>query len=563
VARRAHAYPQVMPTAADLVDGTLLAAPPALSATDAARLGRRRGVEVLAAGDGCWVLREDAARADALGVGTLPIRRLARPLPVVTPRDSEIVVRRHLAGGAPAVIVARGRAPLGVVRRAPAPVVISMQARFERSLDAESRDLLGLVGRLAADHGGRAFAVGGLVRDAWLGRDAAHHDLDVVVEGDARLVARALADARGGTLVEHERFLTASVALPGGRRVDVVTARSERYEEPGALPRVMPAAIAQDLRRRDFAANAMAVELASGTFGLLDPLGGAADVARRRLRVLHPLSFVEDPTRILRAARYAARLDFALDPWSARARALALELVPYAALSAARIVAELERTLAEATAAGALVGLARAGAFRLLAPRHRAGRATLARLGALPDTLAWARVHAVAAPPLEVLAVALTADQPDDVAVATLRGLGLKGGPLSRVRDALATMPAVQERLASARRPSEEALVVREAGATTMAWLHLAGDAASRARLERVLAAEPTARPALGGDAVLELGVTRGPDVAAVLGALRDARVDGEIHDRQGEIDYVKAWLAKRTTDRKGLTPLSDSFQEG
>jgi tRNA nucleotidyltransferase (CCA-adding enzyme) len=542
MARRANAYPQVMPTAADLVDGTVVAAPPTLTATDATRLARRRHADVLVAGRGRWVLREDATRADGLGLGGLPIRRLTRPLPVVGARESEIVVRRHLAAGAAAVVVMRGHAPLGVVRRAPPPAVISMQARLERSLDAESRALLGTVGRLASDHGARAFAVGGLVRDAWLGRGAAHHDLDVVVEGDAGRVARALVDVRGGTLVEHERFLTASVAFPDGRRVDVVTARSERYEEPGALPRVMPAAIAQDLRRRDFTVNAMAVELASGAFGLLDPLGGAADVARRRLRVLHPLSFVEDPTRIFRAARYAARLGFTLDPWSARCRALALELAPYSALSGARVTAELERVLADGAAGTALTALARAGAFRLLAPRQRASQATLGWLQALPVTLAWARAHAPVAP-LEVLAAALSAGQTPEVAAATLRGLGLSGAPLGRVREALAAMPALRERLAGARRPSEAARALREAGPTTSAWLHLVGDATARARLERLVGTEPEGRPLLGGEAVLGLGVPRGPDVAAVLNALRDARLDGEIRDRQGEIDYVRSWL--------------------
>jgi tRNA nucleotidyltransferase (CCA-adding enzyme) len=542
MARRAHAYPQVMPIAADLVDGVVVAAPPTLAATDATRLARRRHADVLAAGEGRWVLREDAARADSLGLGSLPIRRLARPLPTVPARESEIAVRRHLAAGAAAVVVLRGRVPLGVVRRAPPPADISLQARLERSLDAESRALLGLVGRLAADHGARAFAVGGLVRDAWLDGSTAQHDLDVVVEGEAWRIARALAEARGGTLVEHERFLTASVALPDGRRVDVVTARSERYEEPGALPRVMPAAIAQDLRRRDFTVNAMAVELGSGAFGLLDPLGGAADVARRRLRVLHPLSFVEDPTRIFRAARYAARLGFALDTWSARCRALALELAPYPALSAARVTAELERILADQAAGASLAALARAGAFRLLCARHRAGHATRARLLALPATLTWARAHGAVAP-LEILGAALAAGQTPEVEAATLRALGLSGAPLARVREALAAMPALSERLAAARRPSEAARAVREAGPTTTAWLHLAGDADARARLERLADHEADARPLLGGDAVLGLGVPRGPEVAAALSALRDARLDGEIRDRQDEMDYVRSWL--------------------
>jgi hypothetical protein len=178
VARRAHAYPQAAPIAADLVDGAVVSTAPALAATDAARLARRRSVEVLATGDGHWVLREDAARADALGLGALPISRLARPLPVVPARESEITVRRHLGGGAPAVVVVRGRTPLGVVRRAPAAVRISLRARLEHTLDAEGRALLETVGRLASEHGARAFVVGGLVRDAWLGRDAGPHDLD-------------------------------------------------------------------------------------------------------------------------------------------------------------------------------------------------------------------------------------------------------------------------------------------------------------------------------------------------------------------------------------------------
>jgi tRNA nucleotidyltransferase (CCA-adding enzyme) len=548
VARRSHVYPQAAPVAADLVDGPVVAVPGTLDAVDAMRVARRRGADVLGAGAGHWVLREDAVRAEALGLGSLPVRRLARPLPVVSARESEIVVRRHLAGGAPAVVVARGRTPLGLVRRAPSPGSLSMQARFERWLDPESRMLLTAVGRLAGDVGARPFAVGGLVRDAWLERSAGSHDLDIVVEGDARLVARALANALGGTLVEHERFLTASVELPSGRRVDVATARSERYEQPGALPHVVPAAIGADLRRRDFTINAMAVELGSGTFGLLDPLGGAADVAARRLRILHPLSFVEDPTRILRAARYATRLRFALDPWSARCRALALELAPYAALSPARVATELERVVADAAAGPALAALARAGAFRLLTRRHRATRATVGWLGALPATLEWARARRLGVPPLELLAAALAADQPAGLAAETVRGLGLTGSPLARVEQALAGSPALRARLVAAERPSVVARVLREAGATSTAWLHLSGDASTRARLARAAAASTT-RTGLDGDAVLGLGVRRGPDVAAVLGALRDARLDGEIRDRQGEIDYVKTWLANRTKE--------------
>src|SRR5262245_43180655 len=99
-----------MATAAELIDGSIVPVPPRLGAGDAMRLARRRGGDVLNAGPGAWVLREDAVRAHALGLGDLPVQRLARPLPVVTARESEIVVRRHLIGGAPVVVVVRGRA---------------------------------------------------------------------------------------------------------------------------------------------------------------------------------------------------------------------------------------------------------------------------------------------------------------------------------------------------------------------------------------------------------------------------------------------------------------------
>src|SRR5207245_10161228 len=152
------------------------------------------------------------------------------------------------------------------------------------------------------------------------------------------------------------------------------------------------AGIDQDLRPRDFTGNAMASELPSGAFGLLDPLGGRAALVRRRLRVLHPLSYVEDPTRVFRAARYATRFGFAQDAATARARALALRLVPYAALSGQRLAAELERILAEARAELTLSRLGTDGAFRLLDPPYPFPPPTPPPLPELPG--APARVRA-------------------------------------------------------------------------------------------------------------------------------------------------------------------------
>ncbi|MGH9458866.1 MAG: hypothetical protein ACRD2J_14630, partial [Thermoanaerobaculia bacterium] len=160
----------------------------------------------------------------------------------------------------------------------------------------------------AVDEDVRVWLVGGPVRDLLLGR--AVGDLDLTVEGDATRVAARLAERLGGTVREHAPFATATVSFPDAT-VDVATARSEHYPLPGALPLVSPETLREDLLRRDFSINAMAVDLATGA--LEDPAGGAADLEARRVRVLHDRSFLDDPTRIYRALRLAVRLGFSLE----------------------------------------------------------------------------------------------------------------------------------------------------------------------------------------------------------------------------------------------------------
>ena len=155
------------------------------------------------------------------------------------------------------------------------------------------------------------YLVGGAVRDLLRGADAV--DLDLAVEGDARSVARTLAEPLGGTAREHERFGTATVQAPE-LAFDLATTRTESYDEPGALPRVTEATLGEDLRRRDFTINAMAVALGGDDLGhLYDPHGGLADLEAGLIRILHPGSFLDDPTRLLRAVRYETRLGFGMD----------------------------------------------------------------------------------------------------------------------------------------------------------------------------------------------------------------------------------------------------------
>ncbi|MBI1992180.1 MAG: CCA tRNA nucleotidyltransferase [Candidatus Omnitrophica bacterium] len=213
--------------------------------------------------------------------------------------------------------------------------------------------LLKAIGRLATQHGAQAYAVGGCVRDWLLGIVKATTDVDVTVEGNGIEVARAGADALGGTIEVHQQFGTATVLLhraPGrGRiRVDFASCRRETYARPAAYPRVSAGTLEEDLFRRDFTINAMALVLAPGRFGaLIDPFGGARDLRMRRLHILHDRSFLDDPSRILRGIRFAQRFGFSWERATRRAMQAAVSAGALGWLNAGRLHKELDRILDE------------------------------------------------------------------------------------------------------------------------------------------------------------------------------------------------------------------------
>jgi tRNA nucleotidyltransferase (CCA-adding enzyme) len=186
---------------------------------------------------------------------------------------------------------------------------VTISTRFERFLPPSRHRVLRLVGHLAERAGFRAYLVGGIVRDIALGYPDT--DLDVVIEGGAEKVARAFASNVRGELKGVTKFGTCKVEAQGFGTLDFATARSETYDRPGALPRTQASAINHDLARRDFTINAMALALNPGHYGeILDPCGGVSDLRAGKLRVMHDGSFIDDPTRMLRGVRFAARYGF-------------------------------------------------------------------------------------------------------------------------------------------------------------------------------------------------------------------------------------------------------------
>ena len=323
-----------------------------------------------------------------------------------------------------------------------------------------------LLERLRAQPGGArllelapagAFLVGGAVRDLLL--DRRPRELDVVVEGDAEALVAALgsgaerADARAA-VVEHPRFGTAVVELEGGARIDVALARRERYPAPGALPEVQPAPLAEDLLRRDFTVNAIALALDGPRPGELRAAPRALeDLRAGRLRVLHERSFLDDPTRLLRLARYRARLGFAVGRRTDELAGAALAQGALATVSGARIGAELRLALAEPDPLAALAELDRLGALRALHPRLRL-EPDLARR-ALELLPADGRADLLALAAL-ALALALRADGDRRAEVAALLDrLEFPAADRDRVAAAAAAVPRLVEELPAAARPSE------------------------------------------------------------------------------------------------------------
>ncbi|MDE0405170.1 MAG: hypothetical protein OXI53_07635 [Nitrospira sp.] len=228
--------------------------------------------------------------------------------------------------------------------------------------------LLQKTGELAEQRRVRVYAVGGFVRDLLLG--VPNLDLDLVVEGDGIRFAKALAQRYRARVTTHARFGTATVTLADGQTLDVATARIESYEAPGALPTVQRSSIKEDLRRRDFTINTLAIRLNPDHFGeLVDLHGGLRDLQNKTIRVLHSLSFIDDPTRLFRAIRFEQRLNFQLDQDTVVLMKEAVSMKICHHLLANRLSTELHRVLSERRPTKTLARLADFNLLQFIHPR--------------------------------------------------------------------------------------------------------------------------------------------------------------------------------------------------
>ena len=405
---------------------------------------------------------------------------------------------------------------------------------LERTLPSGALEGLRLAGILAAEgesEAEAAYLVGGSVRDALLGLTPGDMDLSVV--GNAPRFAVSFADKGGGVVEAVSQFGTARVGLPAGR-FDLAMSRTETYATPGALPTVKSSGIQEDLSRRDFTINAMAVDLSPSNWGdLVDPHGGFSDTARRRIQILHPGSFRDDPTRIFRAIRYEQRLGFNLDPGALSLMKRDWDYMDL--ISAARVRGELEKILGDPLRADILAAAEDRDVLAGIDISFRVSRAALQAMRRNPDRDI-----------LFYLALA-TASLTENEALSLVTRLE----PPQEWREIILSSPRYRGMSSILRNenlsPSEVVSVLGEFPLLLLeAQRALTGSTNQKSRLDQYLGTLRHVRPEITGVDLLAAGVPQGPEIGIMLDEVLRARMDGRVKTKEEEMAFV---------DRRMLSP--------
>ena len=412
-------------------------------------------------------------------------------------------------------------------------------AAIQENLDGANLSILHTLRQRALGQSVPLYLVGGPVRDAILGAQA--KDLDFVLHGDAVVLARSLSEEMGWELVVHPRFGTATLTSQDAA-IDLVTARWETYETPGALPRVTPGTIADDLARRDFSINALALPLFDPNPRVLDQHHGLQDLENGLVRVLHPASFSDDPTRILRAIRYEQRLGFRFQAQTEDLLRSALAHRAFDSVSGDRIRHELDKILQERSPAPVLQRASELGVFQAIHPAW----SKCLDFSQVCTGLEEAFPADDLLRPLAYLA-ALAYPLPPDAAAQVLRRLNLPGRQAAVFRDT----QTLRERGPALSLPSlsKSQLFQQLDGLHETALKAVAAispDPLIAQRLTEYLQELRFVRPALDGQAVVAMGVPPGPTVGHLIKKLRNARLDCKVQSEEEERQFVRRVLANR-----------------
>ena len=399
-------------------------------------------------------------------------------------------------------------------------------------LDIGQRRAVEAVRKIACDAGTPAYLVGGPVRDFLLG--ATVLDLDFSVEGDALRLAGRLADLVGGNATTYPRFGTATVTFEG-TRVDLVTARREAYPEQGRLPKVAPSDIADDLARRDFTINAMALPLSELASGVIDHWNGQNDLQFGIIRILHPESFVDDPTRMFRAVRYEQRFGFRIEHGTRARITSAISAGCMDSVSGDRWRHEVEKILDEPNPGPALL---RASELGLLSGLHPAlaKDAGLRNLSSCPEGADGAD---------EWLA-ALFAPLTESEGVSVIDRLRLSGRKAALARDTINVREAESAIKRASRSASDLYRLLSTFDPVALSLnAKISTDPLISNTMRYYLDELRAVQAGISGDELLDMGATPGPVIGKILSQLQDAWLDGQVSNTDEERALARVLVAR------------------
>ena len=389
-----------------------------------------------------------------------------------------------------------------------------------------------IVRRIAIDDDWKVYLVGGPVRDVILGQDI--NDLDFGIEGDALSFSRVVARELDGEVIDHPQFMTTSVITPD-IKIDLATSRKETYPSNGILPQVVPGSVSDDLARRDFSINAMAIPLWQEHPKLLDPYGGLIDLNARLIRVLHGKSFNEDPTRMFRAIKYESRLGFSIASESLSMMGSALENGVMSMVSGERIRRELELIFSEPTA---LSIISRSQALGLIKAVHKTWMNSPFQFEELEELKYELRDD-----PMSGL-VAICWDLTNTDAELLITRLSMSRIWADVVRDTV-RLRSLESKLSSESIPSSliYGLLDSMSYAVLQTGKILTDNPVFVSRLALFTDTLMGVSPFLGGDDLISLGVPEGPIIGNILGLLREQKLDGKITTEIDERNFVSSYL--------------------
>ena len=405
----------------------------------------------------------------------------------------------------------------------------NLSSQFKKYLPPPVLALVKIAGKEAGELGQELYLVGGVVRDLFLGR--ANLDFDLVVEGDAIALAHKIAKDSQAKLTVHTRFGTAKLDYPGFS-LDLATARSETYSRPGALPTVKPGSLKDDLIRRDFSINAMALHLNPQRFGeLIDLYRGKEDIEHRLIRILHPKSFIDDATRILRAIRYEQRLGFKLE--AETEKLLRRHVAILDTISGDRKRHELELMLKEDVPERAIRRAEELGVLSQLHPSLKGN-------GRLAKTFAKARQigkrTSLSTLYLCLLIYDLTEKENEEFSVH----LNFSKNSAQAMRQTLQVKAQLHSLENPQLKPSDVYQLLHDYSTPAIQANALASESPTVSRhLNLYLNKLRYVKPLLNGADLKKIGIPAGPKIGDVLSALHKAKLNGEVRTRRDEEKLV------------------------